>query len=137
MYTNAMEKIHLKTTTREELIDITGTIEKALEKNTWTSGILVVYSPHTTAGITVNENADPNVCRDILSFLKNRIPQSYPFTHQEGNSDAHIKGSLVNFSYSFIVENGQVQLGTWQGIFFAEFDGPRSREVWLKFIADK
>ncbi len=94
----------------------------------------MVYSPHTTAAVSVNENADPAVKKDLLFFLKKTIPADANFQHSEGNSDAHIKGSLVNFSQTFIIENNRIMLGTWQGIFFLEFDGPRSREVWVKFI---
>jgi len=97
---------------------------------------VLVFSPHTTAGITVNENADPDVKTDITTFLNKIVPQSPSFQHAEGNSDSHIKGSLVNFSQTFIVENGQIQLGTWQSVFFMEFDGPRSREVWLQFAGN-
>ncbi|MBF0522526.1 MAG: YjbQ family protein [Candidatus Omnitrophica bacterium] len=130
-----MQKLSITTSAREEIVDITPLLNRYLQKEGLKSGMLIVYSPHTTAGITVNENADPDVKRDIQSFLKKMIPQNSGFTHSEGNADAHIKGSLVGFSQSFIVENNQIPLGTWQGIFFMEFDGPRNREVWLKFIA--
>jgi secondary thiamine-phosphate synthase enzyme len=99
------------------------------------SGTVTVFVPHTTAGVTINENADPSVARDILSFTSALIPPSSDFTHAEGNSDAHIKSSLFSPSLTCLVEEGRLQLGTWQGIYFAEFDGPRRRKVWLKFIA--
>ena len=132
-----MYTINLTTHSREDIIDITPNIQEFLSENRLQSGLLTVYSPHTTAGITVNENADPDVKRDMNAFLKKIIPQDFPFKHAEGNSDAHIKGSLMNFSQTFIVENGRLQLGTWQGIYFMEFDGPRNREVWVKFIGEQ
>ncbi|MDP8264070.1 MAG: secondary thiamine-phosphate synthase enzyme YjbQ [Candidatus Aceula lacicola] len=132
-----MHIIKISTHTRNQIIDITSQLQKYISQNNFQSGLLTVFSPHTTAGITVNENADPDVKNDIVSFLQKTIPQNNQFAHAEGNSDAHIKGSLVNFSQNFIIENKQIQLGTWQGIFFMEFDGPRSREVWLKFLPDK
>lgn len=130
-----MDILNIKTNKREQLIDITSPIESLISEKGYQSGILLVYSPHTTAGITINENADPSVTRDIENFLNKTIPQNYGFSHAEGNSDAHIKGSLVNFSQMFIIENGALQLGTWQGIYFAEFDGPRNRKVWVQFLS--
>jgi len=129
-----MEQIAINTQKREEVVDITQEVKRYIHNNGYISGIVVVYSPHTTAGITVNENADPSVKKDLNFFLKQEIPKDYGFSHLEGNSDAHIKGSLMNFSQSFIVEEGELKLGTWQGIYFMEFDGPRSRKIWLKFI---
>ncbi|MFH1359728.1 MAG: secondary thiamine-phosphate synthase enzyme YjbQ [Candidatus Omnitrophota bacterium] len=131
-----MYKFNVPTTQREQIIDLTPDIKDYLRKEKCDSGILVVYSPHTTAALTVNENADPDVKRDIHYFLKKTVPQDFGFNHAEDNADAHIKGSLMGFSQTFIVENGNLQLGTWQGIFLMEFDGPRTREVWLKFISD-
>ena len=132
-----MEKLKFSSNTREQIIDITPLVQKEISERKYNSGIITVFSPHTTAAITVNENADPDVKKDINYFLNKAIPQDYGFSHMEGNSDSHIKGSLMNFSQTFIVENRQLQLGTWQGIYFMEFDGPRNREVWLKFISDK
>lgn len=130
-----MYKLNLSSKKREQIIDITSQVEQYVaEISGGKSGIVVVYSPHTTAGITVNENADPDVKRDINSFLSRTIPQTCGFSHAEGNADAHIKGSLMNFSQTFIVEDGYLKLGTWQGIYFMEFDGPRQRETWLTFI---
>ena len=131
-----MIKLNIATLQREEVVDITPLVQKIISKENLRSGILIVYSPHTTAGITINENADPSVKKDINAFLKKCVPQNFGFAHMEGNADSHIKGSLVGFSQSLIVENGKLQLGTWQGIYFMEFDGPRSREVWLKLISD-
>ncbi|MDP8266249.1 MAG: secondary thiamine-phosphate synthase enzyme YjbQ [Candidatus Aceula meridiana] len=132
-----MHILDITTRCREETVDITSDIQRFLDDNKFKSGVVVVTSPHTTAGITVNENADPDVRRDILSFFKKAIPQNQGFAHVEGNSDAHIKGSLVGFSQTFIVENGKLHLGTWQGVYFMEFDGPRQRHVWLKFLSEK
>jgi len=129
-----MYRINIDTNKREQVVDITSKVQDHLTKNAFKSGMILVHSPHTTAGITVNENADPDVKSDFLSHLRRLVPQDPAFDHSEGNSDAHIKGSLINFSQSFIVEDGRLQLGTWQGIYFVELDGPRSREIWLKFI---
>jgi secondary thiamine-phosphate synthase enzyme len=129
-----MKKINVKTSARNQIIDITNEVKNYISETKTISGIITIYSPHTTAGISVNENADPDVKTDMLEFLKKLIPQHQSFQHIEGNSDAHIKGSLLNFSQTFIIENSCIQLGTWQGIFFMEFDGPRNREVWLKII---
>jgi secondary thiamine-phosphate synthase enzyme len=105
-----------------------------LRANGWQDGILVVYTPHTTSAVTINENADPDVQRDMNSFLSKLIPNLSEFRHAEGNSDSHIKSSLIGCSETIIVENGNMVLGTWQGIYFCEFDGPRTRKVHLKFI---
>ena len=129
-----MHSLSISSQSREQIIDITKDIQKYLADKGCKSGVITVYSPHTTAGISTNENADPDVKQDIQKFLKKTIPQDFGFAHGEGNSDAHIKASLVGFSQNFIVEGGQLQLGTWQGIFLMEFDGPRSRKVWLKFL---
>jgi len=131
-----MHTLSISTRSRQDILDITAAVQKVLSDQGFQSGIVVVYSPHTTAGITVNENADPDVCLDMTAFLNKLVPASFPFRHAEGNSDAHIKGSLTNFSQTFIVEDGRLQLGTWQGIYFMEFDGPRQRQVWIKCIAD-
>lgn len=129
-----MKRLEISTSKREQIVDITPLVQQYLAQEKVLAGVLTVYSPHTTAGISVNENADPDVKKDMTLFLNKLVPQDHPFAHAEGNADAHIKASLIGFSQAFIVENGKLQLGTWQGIFFMEFDGPRSREVWLKFI---
>ncbi|MBU0634747.1 MAG: secondary thiamine-phosphate synthase enzyme YjbQ [Candidatus Omnitrophica bacterium] len=126
-----MEKITVATSAQVELIDITGDIQKAVSKTKVEKGVCMVFVPHTTAGITINENADPSVKADIIKELNKIIPFSDNYAHNEGNSAAHIKASLLGFSLSVIVENGSLQLGTWQGICFAEFDGPRTRQVWI------
>lgn len=128
-----MQKISLQTHQRNEIVDITTQVTQALKSMPVASGVLTLYCPHTTAAISVNENYDPAVKSDVLAFMNKLVPQDAGFDHSEGNSDAHIKGGLFNFSQTFIVEDGKLQLGQWQGIFFMEFDGPRNREVWLQF----
>jgi secondary thiamine-phosphate synthase enzyme len=127
-----LESFNVRTTKREELIDITSNVQRALEKSKTSEGFCVVFVPHTTAGVTINENADPTVRRDIIKGLT-LIPES-GYAHSEGNSPAHIKSSLIGQSLTILVENGRLVLGTWQGIYFAEFDGPRHRSVWVKVV---
>ena len=131
-----MKKITLQTIRACEWINITSQIESLIQSENITQGLCLIYSPHTTAGITLNENADPDVKTDANTFLNQLIPKLNSFRHSEGNSDAHIKTSLVGNSVQVIIENGALQLGTWQGIYFCEFDGPRTREVWIKTISD-
>ena len=114
------------------MVDITSEVQNAVGEAGLQDGICVVFVPHTTAGITINENADPSVVRDILATLSDIVPDDGRYTHSEGNSDAHIKASMMGFSSQIIVQDGMLQLGTWQGIYFCEFDGPRSRQVWVK-----
>jgi len=130
-----MKTFTIQTHTREELIDITPKVRDVIESFGVKSGICLVYVPHTTAGVTINENADPSVKEDILMTLGSVVPDSLPYTHAEGNSPAHVKATLVGSSISVIIENGHPALGTWQGIFFCEFDGPRSRKVSIKVIS--
>ncbi len=113
------------------MIDITSIIRNVVEELGIQNGICTIYCPHTTAAITINENADPDVASDILMKLNKLIPYRDGYSHMEGNADAHIKSTLVGCSEQVIVENGRLQLGTWQGIFFCEFDGPRNRRVWV------
>lgn len=129
-----MIKCLITTKNRTEIVDISIIILDIVKQNNFNDGIIFLYSPHTTAALSVNENADPNVKIDIINFLNKLVPNNNYFLHDEGNSDSHIKGSLVNFSQTFIVENSTIKLGTWQGIFLMEFDGPRNREIWIKFI---
>lgn len=130
-----MIRLDLKTTGETELINITGKIAKAVEEEGFRDGVVLVFCPHTTAGITINENADPDVPVDILMKTKKLVERDDPdFRHMEGNSDGHVKSTLFGASETVIVEDGKLALGTWQGIFFAEFDGPRTRKVFLKFI---
>ncbi|WP_026486664.1 secondary thiamine-phosphate synthase enzyme YjbQ [Caldanaerobius polysaccharolyticus] len=128
-----MIELELATRQREEMINITGMVREELKKHGVQDGICYVFVPHTTAGVTINENADSDVKRDILSGFKAMVPD-IPYRHVEGNSDAHIKASLVGACVSVFVEKGELVLGTWQGIYFCEFDGPRRRKVYLKFI---
>lgn len=127
-----MRKIEVKTRTKEELIDITSRVKEDVSHSGIKNGICHVYIPHTTAGVTINENADPSVKEDILMTMKKLVPDNLPYRHSEGNSPAHVKASLVGSSVNVIIEEGELQLGTWQGIFFCEFDGPRSRRAYIK-----
>jgi secondary thiamine-phosphate synthase enzyme len=124
-----MKIIEVRTKQREEIIDITAAIAAAVAAAGVAEGICTVFVPHTTAGITINENADPDVKADILMALQHAVPDSLPYAHGEGNSTAHVKASLMGSSVSVIVSGGRLALGTWQGICFCEFDGPRSRKV--------
>jgi secondary thiamine-phosphate synthase enzyme len=129
-----MQKIKLKSSKRNELICITSEIQEIVSSAKIKEGICVVYCPHTTAGIVVNENADPAVKADFLRALEKLVPENAGYSHSEGNSDAHIKSSLVGNSKAIIISNGKPELGLWGGIFFAEFDGPRERTVLVQLI---
>ena len=130
-----MTRFEVKTTARNQLVEITDRVRDAIVASGVKSGLCVVYCPHTTAAITVNENADPDVVHDMLLYLNKTIPQHQGgFRHGEGNSDSHIKTSLVGPSVMVIVANGDLVLGTWQGIYFCEFDGPRSRKLHVQTI---
>lgn len=131
-----MEKISVKTNSRIELIDITDKIQAVISKNKTKSGICFLFCPHTTAGVTINENADPSVRQDMINALNKLVPENAGYAHAEGNSDSHIKSSLFGSSLTVFIEGNRLVLGTWQGIFFCESDGPRSREVWAKILAD-
>lgn len=131
-----IHEIRLKTNRRDEMIDITAEVEGILGQKNVQDGLIVVYSPHTTAGITINENADPDVQRDILR----RLDETYPRAdskdrHFEGNSAAHLKTSTVGASQTVIIQDGKLFLGRWQGIYFCEFDGPRMRSCFVKIIS--
>jgi secondary thiamine-phosphate synthase enzyme len=130
-----MKEISLQTHSRVEMIDITAAVQKVVHDEGIKSGICLVYTPHTTAAVTINENADPDVPRDILAALDKAVPLSANYRHSEGNSAAHVKSSLVGASEMVIIENGSLVLGTWQSIFFCEFDGPRTRKVLISIIA--
>lgn len=131
-----MENIEVKTTRRIELIDITDKIQQLISKSKIKQGICFLSVPHTTAGITINENADPSVKRDILNALNKLIPEGAGYTHSEGNADSHIKSSLLGNCLHVFIKEGQLSLGTWQGVFFAEGDGPRRRNVWVKILGE-
>ena len=126
-----MESFSVRTRSRTEFVSITSQVRSAVAALGVDDGVCTVFVPHTTAGITINENADPSVPRDILGELNKIVPFDDDYSHREGNSAAHIKASLMGSSVQVIVEGGQLALGTWQGIFFCEFDGPRSRKVYV------
>ncbi|MDY6796928.1 MAG: secondary thiamine-phosphate synthase enzyme YjbQ [Actinomycetota bacterium] len=121
------------TSSRSHMVDITAGVREAVRGTGFTDGLCVVYVPHTTAGVTINENADPDVAADILDQLEKLVPRG-GYRHREGNADSHIKASLMGFSATLLVEGGDIVLGTWQGVFLCEFDGPRSRRVRVKVI---
>jgi secondary thiamine-phosphate synthase enzyme len=129
-----METISVRTREHAQLIDITREIQELLSKSNLTTGILTVFVPHTTAGITINESADPSVAHDILAVLERLVPWRDPtYQHREGNTASHVKASILGSSVRVIVEGGGMKLGTWQGIFLCEFDGPRTRKVHVSF----
>jgi secondary thiamine-phosphate synthase enzyme len=130
-----MLTITLSTTRRTEFLDITREVQEALTRSGVKDGLVFVYVPHTTAGVTINEGADPSVVEDILGILNRLIPINGDYRHLEGNSAAHIKASLTGSSLLVAVEKGKLVLGTWQAIFFCEFDGPRTRKVLVKVLA--
>ena len=130
-----LKQFAVKTGSRCQMIDITGQVRTILRDSGYNNGICQVYVPHTTAGITINENADPDVPRDILATLERLVPLHGNYRHSEGNSDAHMKASLMGFSQTVFFENGALILGTWQSLFFCEFDGPRTRSVFVKLIS--
>ena len=121
-------------TPREGFYDITPQVREAVKRSGAANGIAVVYCPHTTAGITINENADPDVVHDLLIGLDKAFPDRGEFRHSEGNSAAHLKASVIGSSVTLIVENGKPVLGTWQGVFFCEFDPPRNRKYYVKIL---
>ncbi len=132
-----IKEIHLKTYAYISFTDISNQIKDFVKSSNILNGIILVYTPHTTAGITVNENADPSVMTDITKFISKKFPHENYFTHFEGNSPSHIMSSLFSASETFIINEGKIILGQWQGIYFCEFDGPRSRNIILKIITDK
>ena len=130
-----MTTLQVRTTSRIEFVDITRQVNDAAGKAGVKNGVVVVYVPHTTAGVTINEAADPSVVHDINTKLAQLIPHQGPYRHVEGNSDAHIKASLMGSSVNVIIADGSLVLGTWQGIFFCEFDGPRSRKFHVQVMS--
>jgi len=131
-----VKTLAVKTDRRTQLVDITREVQKLVAESGCASGICHLYVPHTTAGITINENDDPDVPRDIEAALDRLVPKDGPYKHWEGNADSHIKSTLTGVSQSVQVEGGRVLLGRWQAIFFCEFDGPRQREVRVKIVPD-
>lgn len=131
-----MKEINIRTNSQVEMIDITASIRTVVKEKNVKSGYCIVFTPHTTAAITINENADPDVPRDLINALERAVPQNASYRHREGNSPAHVKSSLVGASEIVLIENGHLILGTWQSVFFFEFDGPRTRKVFVKVIAE-
>jgi len=129
-----LAELEIQTRKRSEMVDITGEVQGQVARMGVKSGLCHVWVPHTTAGITVNENADPSVQRDILAALDRLVPREGDYMHSEGNSDAHVKSTLCGHGATIVVEGGALVLGTWQGIFLCEFDGPRRRQVLVKVI---
>ncbi len=130
-----MKTLHIRSHNKVELIDITRDVCNVIRLHDVSAGQAVIFTPHTTAAISINENADPDVCRDIVVAINKLVPMQDDYLHSEGNSAAHIKSSLFGSSETLIVDNSEVVLGTWQGIYFCEFDGPRQRQVHIQVIA--
>ena len=126
----------VSTRARAQLVDITAQVQAAIRESGIRSGVAHVFVPHTTAGITINEDADPSVVADLLAALERAVPDDAPYRHSEGNSPAHVKASLMGCCQTVLVEEGKLTLGTWQGIYLCEFDGPRTRRVIVKVQAD-
>lgn len=132
-----MHTLTVKSQTRDQMVEITREVQRVVDDAGLTDGHVLVYVPHTTAGVTINENADPDVVHDTLKRLDKMVPWREPFDqHAEGNSASHIKASMMGSSVAVIVRDGRLQLGQWQGVWFCEFDGPRSRSAWVSLHAD-
>lgn len=129
-----MNVFSVRTSERQQFIDITAKVQNCISETNFQDGLVCIFIPHTTAGVTINENADPDVVHDVINTLTKIIPENAGYRHIEGNSDSHVKTSLIAPSITVIVENGKLQLGTWQSIYFTEFDGPRNRQCWVKMI---
>lgn len=129
-----METIQVKTSSRVQFVDVTARVREVIRRSGISEGIAVLYVAHTTAGVTVNEAADPSVAEDIMGRLAHLVPLHANYRHGEGNSDAHIKASFLGSSVTLIVSHGEPVLGTWQGVFFCEFDGPRTRKLLVKVV---
>jgi secondary thiamine-phosphate synthase enzyme len=131
-----IQTLVLKTTRRTEWVNITGEVSRCVAASGISAGVCHIYVPHTTAGITINEGADPDVARDMEAAFDRMVPRDAGYKHYEGNSDSHIKASLVGTSQNVLIENAELSLGRWQAIFFCEFDGPRTRKVHVKIQSD-
>jgi secondary thiamine-phosphate synthase enzyme len=131
-----MKTLRVRTSRRTQFVDITQEVESAVRESGVKSGVCYVYVPHTTAGVTINEHADPDVARDVEGIFDRLVVHEGPYRHSEGNTDSHMKTILTGTSQMIFVEGSKLALGTWQGIFLCEFDGPRQRNVWVKVIAD-
>jgi secondary thiamine-phosphate synthase enzyme len=127
-----IQRLPVRTSSRVQFVDITADVQRIVRESGISEGICTVYVPHTTAGITINENADPDVTRDIIDTLERLVPRSGSYRHAEGNADSHVKASLMGFSVQVLVQDSRLLLGTWQGIYFCEFDGPRNRQVYVR-----
>jgi secondary thiamine-phosphate synthase enzyme len=132
-----IKNINIKTKSRNEFVDITSDLQAVIDESGIKNGVCYVYVPHTTAGVTINEGADPSVARDIQNTLSKLIPHSGHYLHTEGNSDAHIKSTIAGSSQVIVIGEGKLLLGTWQSVFFCEFDGPRHRRVTVKIMSDR
>lgn len=129
-----MRKLTIRTSVVQEFVEITHQVKEAVKESELKNGFVVIYVPHTTAGVTINENGDPDVVRDMISSFERVFPVKGDYRHFEGNSHAHIKASLMGSSCTIPIEDGKLLLGTWQGIYFCEFDGPRARRVIIKVV---
>ena len=134
---NSMQTLSVKTDRRTQLVDVTAQVQKAVAASNVADGVCYLYVPHTTAAITINECADPDVARDVEGAIDRLIPIAGPYRHSEGNSDSHVKAILVGASQTLFVHEGKLVLGRWQGIFFCEFDGPRDRKLHVKVTEDR
>jgi secondary thiamine-phosphate synthase enzyme len=131
-----METLRVKTNQRTQLVDVTREVQRVVAESRVESGICHVFVPHTTAAVMINEHADPDVATDLVGIFDRLVPHQGPYRHSEGNTDSHAKAVLVGASQVIFVAGGKLALGTWQGIFFCEFDGPRERKVWVKVVGD-
>ena len=131
-----MKTLRIKTARRTQFVDITREVEHAVRDSGVKQGLCHVYVPHTTAGVAINEHADPDVASDVEGIFDPLVPHQVPYRHAEGNTDSHMKAILTGTSQTMFIESGKLVLGTWQGIFLCEFDGPRQRNVFVKIVAD-
>jgi secondary thiamine-phosphate synthase enzyme len=132
-----METVRVKTERRTQLVDVTSQVQRAVTKSGVASGMCYVFVPHTTAAVMINEHADPDVARDLEGVFDRLVPHAGPYRHSEGNSDSHAKAVMVGASQVIFVEQGKLALGTWQGVFFCEFDGPRERKMFVKVVEEE
>ena len=128
-----MERFTIRTSQHAQMVNIDAEVQQIITDHGISEGTVTIFVPHTTAGITINENADPDVVRDMLMILDHVVPWEGGYRHAEGNSAAHVKASMMGNSATVLIENGRLQFGTWQSIYFCEFDGPRTRNVWVKW----
>jgi secondary thiamine-phosphate synthase enzyme len=132
----SMEVLKVRTGRRTQLLDVTVAVERAVAESGVATGVCYVFVPHTTAGVMINEHADPDVATDLEGVFDRLVPHSGPYRHAEGNTDSHAKAVIVGASQMIFVEKGKLALGTWQGVFLCEFDGPRERKIWVKVVDD-